>query len=273
MPTNGCAVILNYEGGPMVSATLRFAALSLSVALLGSSTALASDGTLAAGDYIGFTFFIGYMAMFAASVFFFFERGRVSDKWKTSMLVSGLITMIAAVHYFYMRGVWLDTGTSPTQFRYIDWILTVPLMCIEFYLLLRPAGASSSMLWRLFGGAVLMLVAGYMGEAVQPASNVMWGVISTIGWAIIIYEIYMGEARKRVDASDNAGVKTAFVRLRWFALVGWAIYPIGYMLLPGNLLAGMMPVTNMDLIYNIGDAVNKIGFGLVVYVMAINDSK
>jgi hypothetical protein len=118
-----------------------------------------------------------------------------------------------------------------------------------------------------------MLVAGYMGEAVQPASNVMWGIISTIGWAIIIYEIYMGEARKRVDASDNAGVKTAFVRLRWFALAGWAIYPIGYMLLPGNLMAGMIPVSNMDLIYNIGDAVNKIGFGLVVYVMAINDTK
>ena len=118
-----------------------------------------------------------------------------------------------------------------------------------------------------------MLGAGYMGEAVQPASNLMWGCISTIGWAIIIYEIWMGEARKRVDASDNAGVKTAFVRLRWFALAGWAIYPIGYMLLPGNLMHGMIPVSNMDLIYNIGDAVNKIGFGLVVYVRAINDTK
>jgi undecaprenyl pyrophosphate phosphatase UppP len=68
-------------------------------------------------DYIGFTFFIGYMAMFAASVFFFFERGNVDGKWKTSLLVSGLITLIAAVHYYYMRDVWIETGTSPTQFR------------------------------------------------------------------------------------------------------------------------------------------------------------
>ncbi len=54
-------------------------------------------------DPVAFTFFTGYMAMLAASVFFFFERSRVDDKWKTSLLVSGLITGIAAVHYYYMR--------------------------------------------------------------------------------------------------------------------------------------------------------------------------
>ena len=64
------------------------------------------------------------------------------------MLISGLITMIAAVHYFYMRGVWIETGTSPTQFRYIDWVLTVPLMCVEFYLILKA-----------FGGRLEVLVA------------------------------------------------------------------------------------------------------------------
>jgi bacteriorhodopsin len=173
-----------------------------------------------------------------------------------------------------MRGVWLETGTSPTQFRYIDWTLTVPLMCVEYYLLLRPAGAKSGMMWRLILASVVMLVAGYFGEAVQPENNVMWGVISTIGWAGIIWEIYMGEAKSLASASDNAAVKSAFTQLRWFTLVGWAIYPIGYMLLPGNLLSGMgIPPSNMDLIYNIGDAVNKIGFGLVVYTMAVKDTK
>ena len=63
------------------------------------------DGSLAAGDYIGFTFFTGYMSMLAASIFFIVERGTVNDKWKTSLLISALITFIAAVHYFYMRGV------------------------------------------------------------------------------------------------------------------------------------------------------------------------
>jgi bacteriorhodopsin len=125
------------------------------------------DGSLAAGDYIGFTFFTGYMSMLAASIFFIVERGTVNDKWKTSLLISALITFIAAVHYFYMRGVWLETHESPTQFRYIDWTLTVPLMCIEYFLILKPAGAKTGMLSRLIFGSVVMLVAGYIGEAVE----------------------------------------------------------------------------------------------------------
>lgn len=70
--------------------------------------------TLSPNDYVGFTFFTGYMSMLAASIFFFFERQRVEGKWKASMLIAGLITFIAAVHYFYMRDVWLTTGQSPT---------------------------------------------------------------------------------------------------------------------------------------------------------------
>ena len=232
------------------------------------------SSTLQAGDYIGFTFFTGYMSMLAAAIFFFIERGQMLDKWKTSLTVSGLITFIAAVHYFYMRGVWLEEHVSPTQFRYIDWTLTVPLMCIEYYLILRPAKASSGMLWRLIAGSVLMLVTGYMGEAVQPERNVFWGVISTLGWGVIIYEIYFGEAAKKAAASNLASVRSGYAVMRWFTLVGWAIYPIGYMLLPGNLLHGFVEGVDLsksspvDLAYNIADAINKIGFGLVVYSIA-----
>ena len=104
---------------------------------------------LKSGDYVGFTFFIGSMAMAAASVFFFMEMWSVEKKWRTSMLVSGLITFIAAVHYYYMRDFWATTGTSPTEFRYIDWILTVPLMCVEFYLITKKAGAKMGLLWEL----------------------------------------------------------------------------------------------------------------------------
>ncbi len=232
------------------------------------------DGALQAGDYIGFTFFTGYMSMLAASIFFIVERSTVSDKYKTSLLISALITFIAAVHYFYMRGVWLETHTSPTQFRYIDWTLTVPLMCIEYFLILKPAGAKGGMLTRLLFGSIVMLVAGYIGEAVSPESNVMWGIISTVGWAIIIYEIYMGEASKLAAESKDEHVKTGYKIMRWFTLVGWAIYPIGYMMLPGNLLAGLAAGADLsqsspvDLAYNIADAINKIGFGLVVYSIA-----
>ena len=228
------------------------------------------DTALATGDYVGFTFFIGYMAMFAATVFFFFfERQNVDGKWKTSLLVSGLITMIAAVHYYYMRDFYLETQTSPTQFRYIDWILTVPLMCVEFYLILRAAGAKQSLMWKMIGYSVLMLVAGYIGEALDPGRNVLWGIISTLGWAGIIYEIFFGSAKSLASQSAKPAVQKGFNALRLFALIGWAIYPIGYMTLEGNLLAGAF---EMDLIYNIGDAVNKIGFGLVIYTIAKSSS-
>ena len=69
------------------------------------------NAILQSGDYVGFTFFIGSMAMLAATVFFFLEMGNVQGKWRTSMLISGLITFIAAVHYFYMRDFWAETGT------------------------------------------------------------------------------------------------------------------------------------------------------------------
>ena len=87
-------------------------------------------------DFVGVTFWLISMAMVAATFFFFLERDRVVGKWKTSVTVAGLVTLIAAVHYFYMREVWVNTGESPTVFRYIDWLLTVPLQIVEFYLIL-----------------------------------------------------------------------------------------------------------------------------------------
>src|SRR6476469_10493333 len=112
-------------------------------------------------DPIAFTFFTGYMAMFASSVFFFCERGSVVGKWKLSVLVSALITGIAAVHYYYMRDYYLATHQTPTALRYIDWTLTVPLMCVEFYLLTKAAGAKIGLLWKLIAASVLTLVTGY----------------------------------------------------------------------------------------------------------------
>ncbi len=236
--------------------------------------------TLPKNDPVAFTFFTGYMAMFAASVFFFFERGRVDNKWKTSMLVSGLITGIAAVHYYYMRDYYQATGENPTVLRYIDWTLTVPLMCIEFYLLLRPAGAKSSLLVKLIGASALMLVAGYIGEAFTDGSmahSVIWGVISTIGYVYILYSAWFGEIKQLAANNSSPKVQKGIKALAWFVLVGWAIYPIGYMAMPGGWLgadgAGLLRPSDLDLVYNVGDAINKIGFGLVVYGIAINESR
>lgn len=225
-------------------------------------------------DPVAFTFFTGYMAMFAASVFFFFERGSVDAKWKTSLLVSGLITGIAAVHYFYMRDYYAATGENPTALRYIDWTLTVPLMCVEFYLLTKAAGAKTSLLWKLIIASAWMLVAGYIGEAFTDGStghSFLWGALSTVGYVYILYTVWFGEVKQLADGSNNPDVIKGVRILAWFVLVGWAIYPIGYMCMPGGWLnTGLgWESANVDLFYNIADAVNKIGFGLVVYTVAI----
>ncbi len=221
-------------------------------------------------DYVGFTFFIGSMAMLAATVFFFLEMRSVEGKWKTSLLISGLITGIAAVHYYYMRDFWVTNGTSPTEFRYIDWILTVPLMCVEFYLILKSFGAKINLLWKMIAYSVWMLVTGYLGETVFRDSNALWGAISTIGYAGIFYEVWFGSAKELATNSNNPVLQKAFNTLAWFILVGWAIYPIGYMAIPGGLLSGVLELSAMDIIYNIGDAINKIGFGLVIYSLAVS---
>lgn len=239
-------------------------------------TLLSNIVSIPVDDPVAFTFFTGYMAMFAAAVFFFFERGRVKGKWKTSLLVSGLITGIAAVHYYYMRDYYTATGENPTALRYIDWTLTVPLMCVEFYLLTKPAGAKPALMWKLIAASVLMLVAGYYGEAFTDGStghSVTWGVISTIGYVYILYTAWFGEVKTLSEQSNNPTVTRGIRTLAWFVLVGWAIYPIGYMCMPGGWLnTGLgWESTNVDLFYNIADAINKIGFGLVVYNIAVSE--
>jgi len=220
-------------------------------------------------DYVGFTFFVGCMAMMAASAFFFLSLNQFDKKWRTSVLVSGLITFIAAVHYFYMRDYWAEIGESPTFFRYVDWILTVPLMCVEFYLILKVAGAKTSLLWKMIGLSVVMLVTGYFGEAVFSEDAALWGAISGAAYFLIVYEIWFGNAKKLAVAAGGDVLKSHKI-LCWFVLVGWAIYPLGYMMGTEGWYSSFMPSGgNIDVAYNIADAINKIGFGLVIYSLAV----
>ncbi|MEC8802385.1 MAG: bacteriorhodopsin-like [Bacteroidota bacterium] len=237
------------------------------------STILSTVQAMASDDYVGFTFFVGCMAMMAASAFFFLSMSSVEGKWKTSLLVSGLITFIAAVHYFYMRDYWAVVGESPTFFRYVDWTLTVPLMCVEFYLILKAAGAKTDLLWKLIFASVVMLVTGYLGEAVYNTGTgpAIWGLVSGLAYFYIVYLIMAGEAKQLANASTPA-VQKAHDILCKFVLIGWGIYPLGYMIGTEGWydFVDGLPV-DMDVVYNIGDAINKIGFGLVIYSLAVSD--
>ena len=228
-----------------------------------------TTGQLNPADYVGVSFWIISAAMVAATFFFWVERDRAVGKWKISLTVAAMVTGIAAIHYFYMRDVWVSTGESPIVFRYVDWLLTVPLQIVEFYLILAAiAVVAASLFWRLLIASVVMLVAGYLGEV--GAMNVWLAfIIGMAGWIYIIYEIFAGEASK-ISASDGTPAsQRAFNALRIIVTVGWAIYPLGYVL----GYAGTGSADALNIIYNLADFVNKIAFGVVIWVAATSDAK
>ena len=226
-------------------------------------------GNLDPSDAVGISFWIISIAMVAATVFFLMESLRVKGKWRTSLVVGSLVTLVAAVHYFYMRDVWVSTGASPTVFRYVDWIITVPLQMIEFYLILAACTAiAGGVFWRLFVGSLVMLIGGYLGEA--GFINATLGfVIGMAGWIFILYEIFAGEASKVNAAEAPDSVKTAYNTMKWIVTIGWAIYPIGYFM---GYMAGGVDDNSLNIVYNLADVVNKIAFCLAIWAAATAES-
>ena len=118
-------------------------------------TALAANpdlkGFLDPNDPVAISFWIISIAMVASTVFFLMESTAVGYHWKTSMNVGALVTLVAAVHYFYMREFWVQIGTSPFVYRVIDWSITVQLQIVEFSLILSAAqpDIGPALLWRL----------------------------------------------------------------------------------------------------------------------------
>ena len=217
-------------------------------------------------DYVGVTFWIISAAMVAATYFFTVERDRAEGKWKTSLTVAAMVTGIAAIHYFYMRGVWIETNDSPLVFRYVDWLLTGPLQIVEFYLILAAiAVVRAALFWKLMIASLVMLIFGYLGEL--GAMNYWLAfIIGMAGWIYIIYEIFAGEASQINASQGTEASKTAFNALRIIVTFGWAIYPIGYVAEP------LFGVEALNIVYNLADFVNKIAFGVVIWAAATSSS-
>merc|ERR1712185_106697 len=145
-------------------------------------------GFLNPGDGVAISFWIISIAMVAATVFFLMESLNVGYHWKTSMNVGALVTLVAAVHYMYMREFWVLIHGSPILYRYIDWSITVPLQMIEFNLILKAVkpDISAGMFWRLMVGTVAMLMFGYFGES-HLIDPVVGFVLGMSGWGFILY--------------------------------------------------------------------------------------
>jgi sensory rhodopsin len=144
-------------------------------------------------------------------------------------------------------------------------------MCVEFYLILAKAGATKKLMWNLIFLSTVMLVFGYVGEAIDRGNAALWGGISGAAYFYVVYLIWLGEAKALAEKAGGA-VLEAHNALCWFVLVGWSIYPIGYMIGTDGWYDFVDALGwNMEVVYNVGDAINKIGFGLVIYNLAVTD--
>ena len=223
-----------------------------------------------------FLFFVGYIAMGAAFVFFMSERSNVAPQYRTTMTISALIVGIAAFHYYYMRGVYADYGTVSVEYRYMDWIITVPLMALKFPSLIGKDAITDTKFAGLgftgicFTGALIMVGFGYAGEA-DLMNPIIALLLGGMGWAMII--VATGTPWSSGLGVDNSKISEELMwsanALRWFIVVGWVIYPIGYLFSPEvALIDNANGAEYMAVAYNVADIINKIGFGVVAWMGA-----
>ena len=222
-----------------------------------------------------FLFFVGYISMGAAFVFFMSERNNVAPEYRTTMTISALIVGIAAFHYYYMRGVYVDTQVVSTEYRYMDWIITVPLMALKFPSLVGKDAITDRTFAGLgftgicFVGAIIMIGFGYLGEA-DLMDETLALLLGGMGWAMIMvatglpFGLFAGLGVD--DSKIKEEVKWSTDALRTFILVGWIIYPVGYLFNENTYDLGSEEV--MGVLYNIADMINKIGFGVVAWMGA-----
>ena len=258
--------------------------------LLIATLALAMAGTVSAaeivdpakeyeGDTLGlitfFLFFVGYISMGAAFVFFMAERSSVAPQYRTTMTISALIVGIAAFHYYYMRAVYSELGEVSIEYRYMDWIITVPLMALKFPSLVGKEAITDDKFLGLgftgicFTGALIMIGFGYLGES-GVIDGMLGLILGGVGWAMII--VATGTPWSSGKGVDNSKIAPELMwstnALRYFIVVGWIIYPIGYLFNPEAGVLDTVSAEVMAVLYNIADMINKIGFGVVAWMGA-----
>lgn len=232
--------------------------------------------------YNAFSFTFATMA--AATLFLWLGRSQVSSHYKTAVTISGLVCAIAAYHYLRIFESWetayvVKEGIVATSgfafndaYRYVDWLLTVPLLLVELVLVMRLSREETvSKSMRLGFAAALMIVLGYPGEiASDIPTRALWGTLSAIPFVYIVWELFsgLGASIERQPESVRGLVKQA--RLLTFA--SWGFYPIVYMAPYANI-SGANAETAIQIGYTIADLIAKAAVGVLVWVIAVRKSE
>jgi len=224
----------------------------------------------------------GLVSMLACTVFTLVSQSRVLPKYRTALVMSSMVTFIAAYHYWrifnsfsesYADGsikVGTAKGTFNEGYRYVDWILTVPLLLVEVIAVLALAkAAASSLINRLVPASAAMIALGYPGELSSDTNTkIIWGVLSTIPFLYILYVLFV-ELSKSLDRQPD-GVAATVGRLRLLLIATWGVYPIAYLLpiIDAAGAASSEAFVNRQLGYTIADVLAKCVFGLTIYKIA-----
>lgn len=232
-----------------------------------------ADSFLQIGDLVAGSFFLSSATLLLLTIFLFFKIFDAPRRWRTLAIIVNLVPFIACINSFYRRSYWISTQTNPVEFRFFDWFLTVPLMVITFYYLLKPLGAKRGMAIRLFIAGIWMLAFGYLGEALYPEQSITWGILGSVGFAAII-GIILGEGYPKIfKPGVDPILRRGYLWLSILLPIGWTVYPIGYMAMPGNILEGFLDINTTAIMYNLADVFNKGGLALGVYYIVHNSKE
>jgi sensory rhodopsin len=215
-------------------------------------------------------FMLGFVAMAAGTLYFVLERGDLKPEHRIAATYAGIITFIAAIMYWIMTDIvgFFDQTAgeigATMPYRYIDWLLTTPLLLVEFGLIVAIAGAASKgFVTRIVIADVIMIVTGYLGEVGMEGevSTIVWFVISSLAWFYIVYAVF----QVKLDGMPEYAASAVKI-MRRFVMLGWAIYPIGtaieeFMKLSGADVTAAVAIA--AIVYVIADVLNKVGFGMV----------
>jgi bacteriorhodopsin len=220
-------------------------------------------------------------AMGAAFLFFLLIRQRVAPAHRIAVTLTTIVVAIAFYHYWrifdswkssfeFVDGSYVSVGAGFNEgYRYVDWLLTVPLLLAELVLVLKLTKATTrSLLWRLITAALLMILLGYPGEIADADSTArtVWGVLSTIPFIYILYVLFV-ELGKSLGRQES-GVSKLVDGLRYVLLATWGFYPLAY-IAPSVIDNEATAEVVRQVGYSLADVLAKPLFGLLVVAIAI----
>ncbi len=222
---------------------------------------------------------LGIASMLFTSIFLFIGRDRVAPRYRMAVMISGTVTAIAAYHYFRMFDSFNHAFAGMTEnnpdaynvgYRYVDWLLTVPLLLIETVAVLGLARAlQRSMLNRLVPAAAAMILLGYPGDAKIALFGwgpEVWLVLSTIPFLYILFVLFVELGKSLSKQSAEVRKKVSLLRL--LLLATWGVYPITYILEMHSMGFDAANVVTREVGYSIADILAKCLFGLIIFSIA-----